>query len=149
MKKLGLLVSTVVMSLSICTSAFAASINSISEVKTISISDQKAELGIITIQEESDFPTDFSDNDTFSVRLPLGFSFNQETKVEGPVRYWLPNERTMDLTMINMTDSVDMISITPVIDIQDEAVPGNLKALIDCRDSGVSSGEMVIAKIVP
>lgn len=149
MKKLGLMVSAVVMSLTICSSAFAYSINSISEVKSISASDKKAKLGVITIKEDSEYPTDFNDNDIFTITLPEGVSFDQnKTKVKG-AEYFFPSSRRMELTLTNTTDAADKIKITPVIKVQEGAIQGDVIATIDGRDSAITSASMLIAKILP
>ncbi|SHK11992.1 hypothetical protein [Desulforamulus aeronauticus] len=150
MKYRGLIVTVVLMSLlTVCATAFGYTKNSISEVVLIPNSAQSAELGIITIQEDDAYPTDLYDNDIFIVKLPAGVCFDQsKTSVEGAEYEFITSTR-MEITIKNTTQSADEIKISPVIDILPGAVPGDVIAKIDARDSGVTACDMLIAKILP
>lgn len=135
-------------------SAEAMSKNRVAKVVSLANDGGYHQVGPIIIQEDNDYPNDFTSGDTFYMTLPTGAEWDTdsfEVTVNGAIYdtcYKFLNNQNVEITLCEMTDQVDQIVIKPRIKFDPTLVFGDLKLTIDGRDSAITHGEFLIARVV-
>ncbi|MDO7786843.1 copper amine oxidase N-terminal domain-containing protein [Desulforamulus aquiferis] len=126
--------------------AFAASVNRVDRVVSIA-DDFNGKLGNkITIAEDSDYPADFEDDQSFRLVLPSGVKWNDDTTVSGAVYSSKKvNDQIFEVVIGNTTGQKDDIVINPSIEV--DGATGDIRVQIDQRESGVTTGEVLLARV--
>ncbi|MEG6522867.1 copper amine oxidase N-terminal domain-containing protein [Desulfotomaculum sp. 1211_IL3151] len=139
--------------------AFAASDNRVSKVINVA-DDYEGKLGTLSISEDEDYAGDFTSGETFTLTLPSNVEWadgtNNDDKldvrdyIDGPVTARLVNDQTLELKFTDAVTSkaskiADVVDIDMAIVV--DGAEGDIKVSIDGRDSGVTEGDYLIARV--
>ncbi|WP_459908729.1 stalk domain-containing protein [Desulfotomaculum defluvii] len=139
--------------------AFAGSDNRVSKVVNVA-DDYEGKLGTLSISEDEDYSGDFASGETFTLTLPSNVDWadgtNNDDKldvrklVDGPVTAKLVNDQTLELTFTDKVTTkaakvADIVDIDMAIVV--DGAEGDIKVSVDGRDSGVTGGDYLIARV--
>lgn len=128
--------------------AFAASVNRVDRVVSVADDFNGALGNKLTIAEDDDYKDDFVNMQSFRLVLPSGVKWNTPTAdtVTGAVYSAKKvNDQILEVVIGNVTIGKDTIVVNPGIEI--DGATGDIKVKIDQRESGVSSGEVLLARV--
>ena len=159
MKKTRKVVSTLVavslvggLVLPVAGPAFAFSKNSVNKVISIANNDKAEKIGTITIKEDSDYLTDFSTDDVFTMTLPSGVKWAEHNTDSMDVYYDADgasieriSDTKLEVTITKATNKQDALSFTPFIKAK-SSFKGDIKVKIEGKDSAVTDQDLVIAR---
>lgn len=134
-----------IFSLFVTIPAWAYSKNTISKVVNIQNNNQYFSIGEISFSEDSDLNNDFKNGDVFTISLPSGISWNNDSVADTTYAdLRLVSDRVLEVTMKNCTDGVtDSIVLSGLqIKVENNFV-GDINLEIDGKDSAVTSSKNI------
>lgn len=126
--------------------ASAQSVNAVDRV--LSVSDTyEGTAATLTIKENSDFTTDFSDGQTFRLTLPSGVKWSAANiTYSGPINApVVRSDQVLEVTMNGTSAGQDIIRIG--LGIKVDGATGDIAVTVDPMDSAVTGGSYVFARV--
>ncbi|MBM7866587.1 hypothetical protein GTO89_08800 [Heliobacterium gestii] len=153
------------LTLTFASSAFAATNNSVSDLPVVDADKNEQKLGVLSLQEDPDFPEDLQSNGTVTIEFPPGVTIDDTSVSVEKMVYWqvYPDEfdvithfggqvRKIDDSVLQITlpntsrQNREAITITPYVKVG-TILGDNIEVRIDGSDAGITNGTYELAKV--